>query len=82
MKILRSKINHNYSLFIIHFSSFIIHYVFTPLRRLRRHLSLMARLKIAFDTNLFDMLTQRLPLEVAKRHEGLRKQLIVVFPRV
>ena len=25
---------------------------------------------------------QRLPLEVAKRHEGLRKQLSVVFPRV
>ena len=27
MKILRSKIDHNYSLFIIHFSSFIIHFM-------------------------------------------------------
>ena len=25
---------------------------------------------------------ERLPFEVAKRHEGLRKQLSVVFPRV
>ena len=39
--------------------------------------------KSSYPISSFDKKqTQSLPLEVAKRHEGLRKQLSIVFPRV
>ena len=45
---------------------------FSPLRMTRRGVNIFGRGEF----------NERLPLEVAKRHEGLRKQLSVVFPRV